>query len=116
MYHCTAGQNVRVQGLTELILTHLGLTSVTFRPFREFDETTASAIEQGLVRTTAFYATSTTGTKVFERRRGPHWPMDLDKVERYVIEGVRGLDGTGAIARHARAWRHAQRPGARQTA
>jgi nucleoside-diphosphate-sugar epimerase len=116
VYHCTASQNVRVQGLTELILTHLGLTSVTFRPFREFDETAASAIEQALVRATAFYATSTTGTKVFERRRGPRWPMDLDEVERYVIEGVRGLGGTGAVARQARARRRAPRPGARQTA
>jgi nucleoside-diphosphate-sugar epimerase len=109
VYHCTAGQNVRVQGLTELILKHLGLTSVTFRPFREFDEATASAIERVLVRNTAFYAMSTAGTKVFERRRGPHWPMDLDEVERYVIEGVRGLGGAGVPARRGRVRRHAQR-------
>lgn len=116
VYHCTAGQNVRVQGLTELILEHLGLTSVTFRPFREFDEATASAIERALVRNTAFYATSTAGTKVFERRRGPGWPMDLDEVERYVIEGVRGLDGAGALARQSPGRRHAQSGGARRTA
>lgn len=116
VYHCTAGQNVRVQGLTELILKHLGLTSVTFRPFREFDEATASAIERVLVRNTAFYATSTAGTKVFERRRGPCWPMSLDEVERYVIEGVRGLEGAGALRRQARVRRHAQSRGARRTA
>jgi nucleoside-diphosphate-sugar epimerase len=116
VFHCTAGQNVRVQGLTELILKHLELTSVTFRPLREFDEATASAIERVLVRNTAFYASSTAGTKVFERRRGPRWPMDLDEVERYVIEGVRGLDGAGALARQAPGRRHAQSRGARRTA
>lgn len=116
VYHCTAGQNVRVQGLTELILKYLGLTRVTFRPFREFDEATASALERALVRNTEFYATSTAGTKVFERRRGPHWPMDLDQVERYVIEGVRGLEGAGARARQARVRQHAQSGGARRTA
>lgn len=116
VYHCTAGQNVRVQGLTELILKHLELTSVTFRSFGEFDEATASAIERVLVRATAFYASSTAGTKVFERRRGPRWPMDLDEVERYVIEGVRALDGAGALARQARGQGHAQSQGARRTA
>jgi thioester reductase-like protein len=116
VYHCTAGRNVRVQGLTELILKHLELASVTFRPLREFDEATASALERVLVRNTAFYASSTAGTKVFERRRGVGWPMDLDQVERYVIEGVRGLDSTGTPASQAPGRRPAQSPGARRTA
>ncbi|HEU4885498.1 MAG TPA: SDR family oxidoreductase [Longimicrobium sp.] len=116
VYHCTAGQNVRVQGLTELILEHLGLDSVTFRPFREFDEATAVATERALVRNTAFYATSTAGTKVFQRRRGPHWPMDLDTVERYVIEGVRGVEGASRLAKRARVRQHALSEGVRRTA
>lgn len=116
VYHCTAGQNVRVQGLTELILKHLELTSVTFRPFREFDEATASPIERVLLRDTAFYATSTDGTKVFERRRGPRWPMDLDEVERYVIEGVRAVEDADAPTGQARGGRPAHSRGARRTA
>ncbi|WP_420127867.1 SDR family oxidoreductase [Longimicrobium sp.] len=115
VYHCTAGQNVRVQGLTELILKHLELTGVTFRSFREFDEATASALERVLLRNTAFYASSTAGTKLFQRRRGPGWPMDLDEVERYVIEGVRGLNGADAAARQPPGLRK-QRPVARRTA
>jgi hypothetical protein len=80
---------VNIAALVELIKRHLGLPNVTVEPSERFDSNRASAIERLLARTTAFYDSITRATKHFEKHAGARWVLDMDEVERYVIEAVR---------------------------
>jgi nucleoside-diphosphate-sugar epimerase len=89
LHHATADNNVNIAALVELIKRHLGLPNVTVEPSERFDSNRASAIERLLARTTAFYDSITRATKHFEKHAGAKWVLDMDEVERYVIEAVR---------------------------
>ena len=90
LHHATAGNNVNIAALVELIKRHLGLPNVTVERSERFDSNRASAIERLLARTTAFYDSITRATKHFEKRaEKAKWFLGADEVERYVIEAVR---------------------------
>lgn len=92
LHHATAENNVSIAALVGLIAHHLDLPEVTLQQLDRFDVQRASSLEKLLARTMAYYNSMTRTTKNFERHDGAHWTLDMDEVERYVIEGIRALD------------------------